>query len=264
MAVFFADDISNPWPDMPNSGQVKRDFILTPLTALGATAGFLASDILCLAPIPTSGFVLDDYFVDVCALDTSTGCVLDLGDNKILATAVTDTVNAQTTLPAANQTSFTLTCAASTTSFQTAGLVMVNGILIAHTGKSGSTLTGCTTGSPSLILPAGASVVECGNIGTVAASGFNNAAVIGQSSNEGYLLPWGNITQTTATAATVVAGALPVKYPKTFNIPGSNLPLAAQIGPLFFLIRIHTVPTTNPTYTTQAIRGWIAGHFLGY
>lgn len=44
------------------------------------TAAFVINDVLKMAPIP-AGVILDDFFVDVPDLDTSTGVTLDYGDN---------------------------------------------------------------------------------------------------------------------------------------------------------------------------------------
>ena len=259
MAIYLADNLSDTWPDTPNACDVTRDFKLTALSVFGTTK-LLQYDIIVLAPLPTSGFVLTDYFIETGAqgLDTSTGITLDLGDNKVLAGAQTGVVKGAQTTPALATTTFTLTMAASTTSFATGGIVMVNGLLIAHTGKSGSTLTGCTAIGQGIVLPDGSNVVECTNT-----AAFNAVAVVGQSSADGYMLPWGNIVSTTATAATVVAAALPTPYTKTFTTSGANLAPAAQIGPYYLILSVHASATTAPTFTTSLMKGWYRGHYFG-
>jgi hypothetical protein len=264
MAIYSADDLSNPAISPPPGGTAVRPFVATCATMLATTgaAGFLVSDIIVLAPIP-GGSVLDSYFVSSPAIDTSTGVTIDLGDNQILANAVTGLVSGAQVTPALPATTFTLTCKSSTSSFATAGIVMVGGCMIAHTGKTGSTLTGCTAMVQNLTLPDGALVQEAGNT-----AGFNAAAVIGRSSAAGYLAPWGNITSTTATAATVVTAAVPANYVATYNTGFNNVASPANpnniTGQQYFLIRIHASPTTDPSYTTQVYTGWIQYHSKGY
>lgn len=269
MPFYFASDISNPWRNAPDGATVvERGFSLNYKNALAAAgaaaAGFLINDYLVLAPIPTSGFVLSEYYIDAQAMDTSTGITLDLGDNQVLSGAVTgNTGTSSQTTPVLAGTSFTLTAAASTASFtSTNGLLMVGGCMISYGALSGSTFTTCYAAQQGFVIPPGSVIQQAGNT-----AAYNAVAVIGQSSAEGYLFNMGNATGTTFTAATVVSQALPAGYPSSFNTGfGVTPPIATpyNLGPMFFMIRIHASATTNPTYTTAGIKGWHRGHYKGF
>lgn len=74
--TYYADNYkANPTYSASQVGlTVTREFEFT------ITAAFVLDDLLKLAIIP-AGIILCDYFVDVPDLDTSTGIVLDLGDD---------------------------------------------------------------------------------------------------------------------------------------------------------------------------------------
>lgn len=259
MPVYQADSFSIPVRTEPETGSIKNYFTATCKTMLNGAAGFLINDVIELSVIP-GGCTLDDYYVDVAELDTSTGITLDLGDNDILTGATTGQVSGAQTTPALASTSFTLTLAASTASFTAAGIVMVGGVLIAHSGVSGSTLTGCYCAQTNLVLPDKAIVQDAANFG-----GFQAASVIGQGA-EGWMFPEGNATGTTYTTATLAAAALPKSYPNPVT-SGFALPpgkIIADFAPLVFLLRVHATATANPTYTTQVIKGWISYAMRGY
>lgn len=264
---YFADSIGQPSRDTPSSDQVNTGFKLTYHTALaaaGAPAGFLINDYLVLAPLPTSGFALDEYWIDMPSTDGATTVTWDLGDNQVLAGAVTGKVStASFTTPALPQTPFTLTASASTASFTaTNGLLMVGGVMISYAALSGSTFTTCYAAVQNFTVPGGAIIQQAGNT-----AAYNAVAVVSQNAESFLSSQFGNITGTTATAATLVSAALPAMIASSYSTGFGVSPAIAtpyNLGPLFFMLKCHASPASNPTYTTAAIKGWHRGHYIGF
>jgi hypothetical protein len=246
MPFYFADDYTQPSISNPISTAVIRPFKLSVAKALLTTAasGFLINDVIYLAPIP-GGVELVDYNIDMPSLDSGTTVTEGVGDDQVLAGAVTGAVSTtpQTT-PSSLATSFTLTAAASTASFASTGLLNVNGVKITYGGISGSTFTTCYANQTGVVLPAGAVIAQCGN-----QAAYVTGSTVGQNGT-GYLYPQ---------ASAAVHGSLPGNYNQPFQVAGvGSAGQVLNVGGNSILMRITASPTGNPSFTTAVITGYIA------
>lgn len=258
--IYYADDAGIPQIGSSQSGDITRNFILTPATALKTTsaAGFLVGDILLLAPIP-GGAILSDYNVAIPELDTGSAITYDLGDNLILSGATNINVGASNGFTtAALGTSQTITAAASTASFtSTNGVLMINGIMFGYASLSGSTFVTAYSSVAGAVIPGGALIQQAGNFAAYQAI----AAV--QSGGAIILQPDFSVSSTTIATSTAVPSALPATYPVPWNTVGiPNPPVPTQIGQLWFALKIHASPTTYNAPSVP-ITGYIRYGMLG-
>src|SRR6266852_2842094 len=91
--TYFGDNFYQPMPESVNVGQeIVREFAYT----LGAALAI--NDLIKLCAIPgdfAGGIVLDDYYIDLPDMDTSTGWAIDVGDEDTAAKFVSNSTKGQ-------------------------------------------------------------------------------------------------------------------------------------------------------------------------
>jgi hypothetical protein len=87
-STYLADNYRDPMPADPSPMQLVRFFRYTMVTA-----GFIINDVVKLGPIKAlTGCYLMDFYIDVPALDTSTGVIFAVGDNTTAAKYITGSI----------------------------------------------------------------------------------------------------------------------------------------------------------------------------
>lgn len=238
---------------------LRRPFIATP-TAMLATSGAAAlglGDAILLAPL-SQGCMLADFEIRVPQLDSNATAAIkyNVGDNVVLAGAVSGLTSGVQTVPTVFGTTFTLTASASTASFAaTNGFLTINGLLYGYAALAGSTFTGVTGQVPGVVIPSGSLIQQCGNLAV-----YGNA--VAQGNLAGVVIkPGFNISGAAVATTTARPGAIPNKYAvaaNTFPNPatGPQPAVPAQIGPRWFMLSLSAAPGTYSAPTVP-ITGYI-------
>ena len=256
--IYYGDDALYPAISADNSWGIERPFVATCATMLGQTTatGFLIGDLIVLAPLPV-GAVMSGFEVRVPGIDSAAVATFDLGDNTILAGAVSGTVGTAFTTPALG-TSFTLTASASTAAFAaTNGNIMINGHLFGYASLSGSTFVNVYSDQGGLYVPAGALIQQAANTAAYA------QAVAITTGNGVTIFPWGSVSGTATATATAKPGGVPVRFGPVMNtVPKPNPAVPTQIGQHFLTLRLRSSPTAYVAPSvpiTGSVRYYMAG-----